>query len=69
MKVLYVSHTAGSGNRWVTVASLPAERLSASYDRRIRVMTLAWENDIDKGLQNAHASGRAVLLDFSAAPM
>ena len=32
-------------------------------------MTVQWEKDIDSGLKKAQASGRAVLLDFSAAPM
>ncbi len=32
-------------------------------------MTVEWQKDIDSGLKQAKASGRAVLLDFSAAPM
>lgn len=32
-------------------------------------MAVQWENDVDSGLRRAQESGRAVLLDFSAAPM
>jgi hypothetical protein len=32
-------------------------------------MTVQWEKDIDAGLRRAQETGRAVLLDFSAAPM
>jgi hypothetical protein len=32
-------------------------------------MAVQWEKNVDAGLQRAKESGRAVLLDFSAAPM
>jgi hypothetical protein len=33
------------------------------------IMAVQWEKDINSGLKQAQESGRAVLLDFSAAPM
>ena len=30
---------------------------------------IAWRNDFDQALEDAKQEGRAVLLDFSAAPM
>ena len=32
-------------------------------------MAITWRKDVDKALEEARASGRHLLLDFSAAPM
>ena len=32
-------------------------------------MSIQWNNDFDQQLERASASGKPVLLDFSAAPM
>jgi len=32
-------------------------------------MQINWRMDVDQALKDAHASGRHLLLDFSAAPM
>jgi hypothetical protein len=32
-------------------------------------MAISWRNDVDAALAEAKASGRALLLDFNAAPM
>jgi hypothetical protein len=32
-------------------------------------MPINWRKDVDKALEDARASGRHLLLDFSAAPM
>ena len=32
-------------------------------------VTIAWQHDLDKALDDARAAEQAVLLDFSAAPM
>lgn len=32
-------------------------------------MTIQWRHDLDRTLTEAEAAGKAVLLDFSAAPM
>jgi hypothetical protein len=32
-------------------------------------MAIAWETDVDAGLAKAQQQNRAVLVDFSAAPM
>jgi hypothetical protein len=45
--------------------SRPASRLSS---KRSGCMPVNWEKDVDAGLRKAQESGRAVLLDFSAAP-
>lgn len=51
---------AGGGHR--------VRRIERSYTTE-STMPIAWQHDLDAALPEAQRAGRAVLLDFSAAPM
>jgi hypothetical protein len=38
-------------------------------ETEVRIVPITWETDVEAGLAKAKQQNRAVLLDFSAAPM